>query len=481
MANRRSRRASCTGLIHLLRNMDCGLFLLICLIAFLSSLQSCEGQGIGADDTDGLLAFKTAADGNGVLNRSWVRSTPPCGGASRIFWLGIQCNDRGRVSSVLLSSFQLNGTFPENSLSKLSELRLLVLGNNSLTGPLPRDLSNLTGLLQFWAQNAEFSGPFPNISEKIGMLDLSGNNLSGPIPDLSDRTNLTVLDLSANHFEGNISNLPASMQSLNLSDNALTGIIPPDLSGLTNLSRLDLSVNQLQGQIPPLSSDLQTLDLSGNSLTGSVPTDLQRFSNASFEGNPGLCGLPTTTACASAPAPANSSDTVAATRKKKSKKLNSVIVAFLAVAGLAVILFMLAFLRYYHSRRGKNHSGKKNHDSSGMSSLAETDKLKLTFFDEGQHNYDLEDLLRASAEMLGKGSLGTAYKAVMETGMVVAVKRVRDVKDMRRKDFDQHMEMLGALRHPNLVPLRAYYFAKDERLLIYDFMPNGSLFSLLHG
>ncbi|CAH8352269.1 unnamed protein product [Eruca vesicaria subsp. sativa] len=43
------------------------------------------------------------------------------------------------------------------------------------------------------------------------------------------------------------------------------------------------------------------------------------------------------------------------------------------------------------------------------------------------------------------------------------------------------MEIVGKIRHPNVVPLRAYYYSKDEKLLVFDFMPNGSLSALLHG
>ncbi|KAJ1421146.1 Serine-threonine/tyrosine-protein kinase, catalytic domain [Sesbania bispinosa] len=51
----------------------------------------------------------------------------------------------------------------------------------------------------------------------------------------------------------------------------------------------------------------------------------------------------------------------------------------------------------------------------------------------------------------------------------------------QRGSFRRHMEMVGRLRHPNLVPLRAYFQAKGERLVIYDYQPNGSLFNLVHG
>ena len=107
--------------------------------------------------------------------------------------------------------------------------------------------------------------------------------------------------------------------------------------------------------------------------------------------------------------------------------------------------------------------------------------MKLIFIEEHQKLFGLEDLLRASAEVLGKGSLGTAYKAVLEDGLIVAVKRLRDVEDGRKAEYHQHIEMMGRLKHENLVPLRAYYFDKEENLLVYDFMQNGSLLPLLHG
>jgi hypothetical protein len=102
----------------------------------------------------------------------------------------------------------------------------------------------------------------------------------------------------------------------------------------------------------------------------------------------------------------------------------------------------------------------------------------------GTRRFELEELLRASAEMLGKGGCGTAYRAVLDDGTVVTVKRLRDATApaaASKKDFEHHMAVLGRLRHPNIVPLNAYYYARDEKLLVYEYMPNGSLFSVLHG
>lgn len=116
-------------------------------------------------------------------------------------------------------------------------------------------------------------------------------------------------------------------------------------------------------------------------------------------------------------------------------------------------------------------------DSDGT---AETDRSKLVFFDR-RSQFELEDLLRASAEMLGKGSLGTVYRAVLDDGCTVAVKRLKDANPCARKEFEQYMDVIGKLKHPNIVRLRAFYYAKEEKLLVYDYLPNGSLHSLLHG
>lgn len=69
----------------------------------------------------------------------------------------------------------------------------------------------------------------------------------------------------------------------------------------------------------------------------------------------------------------------------------------------------------------------------------------------------------------------------MENGSIVADKRLKYLQGIGRKEFEQHMELMGSLRHQNVVNLRAYYFARDEKLLVYDYMPNGSLHALLHG
>ncbi|KMZ72277.1 hypothetical protein ZOSMA_168G00130 [Zostera marina] len=64
--------------------------------------------------------------------------------------------------------------------------------------------------------------------------------------------------------------------------------------------------------------------------------------------------------------------------------------------------------------------------------------------------YSLEDLLKASAEMLGRGTVGSTYKAVMESGFIVTVKRLKDSGYPGLEEFRRRMEVLGRLRHPEL-------------------------------
>ncbi|CAN0838341.1 Probable inactive receptor kinase At2g26730, partial [Linum grandiflorum] len=105
-------------------------------------------------------------------------------------------------------------------------------------------------------------------------------------------------------------------------------------------------------------------------------------------------------------------------------------------------------------------------------------------FEGGVYSFDLEDLLRSSAEVLGKGSVGTSYKAVLEDGTTVEVKRLKDVAvavAVTKKEFEMQMEVVGKIKHGNVVPLRAFYFFKDEKLIVSDYMAAGSLSALLQG
>ncbi|KAI3458049.1 hypothetical protein Pfo_014712 [Paulownia fortunei] len=108
-----------------------------------------------------------------------------------------------------------------------------------------------------------------------------------------------------------------------------------------------------------------------------------------------------------------------------------------------------------------------------------TERNKLVFFKDGNDTFNLEDVLRASAVVLGKGTFGTSHKAILENGITIVVKRLREVI-VAKKEFQQHIEVIGRiLGHKNIAELRAYYYSKDEKLLVYDYYNQDSVSAML--
>ncbi|KAL8231279.1 hypothetical protein R6Q57_001057 [Mikania cordata] len=441
-------------------------------------------------DAVALLKFKLKADiGNKLLFNLNERF-------DYCQWQGVKCV-QGRVVRVVLQGCGLSGIFADDTLARLDQLRVLSLRNNSLAGAIP-DLSTLTNLKSIFLDHNTFSGTFP-VSvvslHRLQSLDLARNNLSGPLP-----------------FR---------------------------LSDLGRLSNLRLEWNRFTGALPPLNqTTLQVFNVSSNNLTGPIPETpaLSRFDPSSYLLNPGLCGKILNKICnskppffdtpsgVSAPAPVTQNTgsqglIVSPPSTKKHKKLG-IILGFV-IALLIVIAFVLSIFAILNKRRYQNRTKSvafssdeeletENVNSNAVAAIStntatgvriankeveiKDQKLQLPqqhrersgnlIFCEGETAmYGLEQLMSASAELLGRGTIGTTYKAVMDNRLIVTVKRLDAGKTAitSGEAFEKHLEAVGGLRHPNLVPVRAYFQAKQERLVIYDYQPNGSLFNLIHG
>ncbi|KAK0588392.1 hypothetical protein LWI29_000407 [Acer saccharum] len=115
----------------------------------------------------------------------------------------------------------------------------------------------------------------------------------------------------------------------------------------------------------------------------------------------------------------------------------------------------------------------------------ENNKKKLIFMGGVEAEFELNDLFKAPAEGLGKGIFGNTYKAKLEGYMgvkSVVVKRLRDLKPLSNEEFTKQVNMIHEHHnHPNLLPLLAYYYSKDEKLLVYKYAENGNLFNRIHG
>jgi hypothetical protein len=95
---------------------------------------------------------------------------------------------------------------------------------------------------------------------------------------------------------------------------------------------------------------------------------------------------------------------------------------------------------------------------------------------DGDGELEMETLLKASAYILGATGSTILYKAVLADGSALAVRRIGESGGADKlKDFEAQVRAVARFRHPNILRLRGFYWGADEKLLIHDYAPNGSL------
>ncbi|KAF3670279.1 hypothetical protein FXO38_07175 [Capsicum annuum] len=94
---------------------------------------------------------------------------------------------------------------------------------------------------------------------------------------------------------------------------------------------------------------------------------------------------------------------------------------------------------------------------------------------DGERKLELETLLKTSAYILGANGSNIMYKAVLEDGTTLLVRRISESVMERFKDFENQVKIIAKLVNPNLINIRGFYWGTEEKLVIYDFVPNGSL------
>ncbi|WZZ73372.1 hypothetical protein YC2023_084742 [Brassica napus] len=277
-----------------------------------------------------------------------------------------------------------------------------------------------------------------NIGEftHLHTLLLQNNQLTGPIPsELGQLSELKTLDLSGNRFSGKI---PASLGRL--SRNLLSGRIPQLVAGLSGLSFLDLSFNNLSGPTPRiLAKDYRIV------------------------GNAFLCGSASLELCSDAATPVRNASGLS---EKDNSKHHSLVLSFafgIIVAFIISLMFFFFWVLWHRSRLSRSYVQQDYEFEIGH--------LKRFSFREIQSatsNFSPKNIL-------GQGGFGMVYKGYLPNGTVVAVKRLKDPNYTGEVQFQTEVEMIGLAVHRNLLRLFGFCMTSEERMLVYPYMPNGSV------
>ncbi|KAJ8567849.1 hypothetical protein K7X08_020571 [Anisodus acutangulus] len=389
-------------------------------------------------ETDVLLKFRQSLKFDGNPFSTWNISQPPCTNVNNVpNWKNIFC-EHGKIMGLNLENLGLSGTIDLDILKDLPGLRTISVLDNKFQGSLPT-LNKLPLLKSAYFSNNKFSGP---IDGKI--------------------------------FEG-----MNTLKKLYLAENEFTGQLPPIIGELPNFKELNVKNNKFEGPIP---------------------ASYLKLSFSSFDGNPGLCGPPLSKSCSEE-------------EQKKQESSSSVWKIFLIVVVVTVVIGIIVFILISRGKKNPHQQVVLGGSSSG-SPTAQDQKLipspdhltkmeqgqaasspdrpsdvkraevagqKLLFLKDDIEKFDLPDLLKASAEVLGSGVFGSTYKAALSTGPVMVVKRFRHMNKVGKEDFHEHMRRLGRLSHKNLLPVLAFYYRKEEKLLVFEYVNNVSLAVYLHG
>ncbi|CAF2353680.1 unnamed protein product [Brassica napus] len=440
-----------------------------------------------------------------------------------------------QFSVIDLSSNKFSGSIPQ-SFFAFASLRSLNLSMNSLEGPIPFRGSRASELMAISSDpqmelldlsTNSLTGALPGdigTMERIRVLNVANNKLSGELPsELNKLTSLEFLDLSNNDFKGQIpEKLPSGMARFNVSYNDLSGTIPENLRsyphssfypgnsklrlpGGTPLgssngvlavhqkahdhhSRLSIKIAIIVASVGAALMVLFVLfvyhrtQLKDFHVRNQATTRDAKFGRSS---RPSFLNFTSNAEQQSSSLSFSNDHLLTANSRSLSGIPGSepeITEQALPAASATTIPNLLDDYPATSGRKstsgGSPLSSPRFSDQPVMLDVYSPDRLAgELFFLDVSLKLTAEELSRAPAEVLGRSSHGTLYKATLDNGHMLTVKWLRVGLVRHKKDFAKEAKKIGSLKHPNIVPLRAYYWGprEQERLLLSDYMGGESL------
>ncbi|XP_059316374.1 probable LRR receptor-like serine/threonine-protein kinase At1g67720 isoform X3 [Lycium ferocissimum] len=258
--------------------------------------------------------------------------------------------------------------------------------------------------------------------------------------------------------------IPPRITKITLSGKNVKGDLPRELQDMKGLTELWLDGNSLTGPIPDLSNlvNLRILHLENNKLTGPIPSYLGGLPSLLelYEGNSNL-----------------------RPESKHSKRYKVILGSSIGALVIIILLFAVSIFFLCHFRTKVSHQKSDTKGESMRTSTKPSTTVSIarggSLMDEGVAYYipllEIEEATENFSKKIGKGSFGPVYYGRLGDGKEVAVKTMADSSSHGTKQFATEVALLSRIHHRNLVPLIGYYEDDHQRMLVYEYMHNGTL------